>query len=237
MLLLVAGPCWTLADDLSAKVTAPATVTGDGTQLKPFVFPVGSKGKLSIATDADAVTWILDGCQAVDPEMLPGGRVLWFETRTPGKYPVFIALAKQVKEAEASKLVAGGTACWFEIAGPVGPPSPVVETLRSRTVAALAGPDAKADAGKLSGIVGAVADALADGEYADAVQLNKSWNTALQKGAWPTGKYPAVPQIFRDIFELLPAGSEGIPLPDQVRKTLIENLRLVESAADEVSRA
>lgn len=236
-LLVLTVPGLALADDaLSAKVTAPATVVGDGSPDKPFVFACGSKGKLSVTTDADQVAWIVTSCAGVDPEVLPGGRMLWFATDQPGRYVAFIALAKSVKEGEQSKLVAGGAACWFEIRGPNGPPDPVKQTLRSRTVTAITGPDARADAQKLSGLVSAVADALADGEYSDTGQLFTAWNKALAKGGWPAGRYREVPQIFRDVFAPIPPGSDAVPINDQLRKALLENLRLVESAAEEVSR-
>lgn len=201
-LLLPVLPAW--ADSpavLSVTITGPAGSVGDGSRGSPFVFTRGAKGKLSAATDADLVAWVLDDAP-LETEVLPGDRMLWFPTDAPGLYVVFLSVSKLTPaEAGSPNAVTAGARCWFEIKAPDGPePPPTPRTITERVRAALTGPNAKGDAIKLEASVTAVAEALEQQKIRDTAQMESALQAALQANQWAVGRYPLLSKLMGELF-------------------------------------
>lgn len=206
LLLVPLSPVWAdppapPSGPLSVTITSPAGVPGDGSRLAPFSFACGSKGKLGVTTTADQLSWILDDAP-LDTEVLPGDKLLWFPTDTPGLYVVFVSVSQPIEgpAPPAGRLTAGAR-CWLEIKAANGPaPSPSPVTLKERMKAALKGPDAAADAVKFEAAVTVVADAIEQQQIRDTGQMEQALKAALDANQWVTGRYPLLSKLMGELF-------------------------------------
>lgn len=222
-------PAW--ADSppvLAVTITGPAGATGDGSRAAPFIFTRGAKGKLSVATDADLVAWVLADAP-LETEVLPGDRMLWFPTDAPGLYVVFLSVSKLTpSEAGPPNAVTAGTRCWFEIKGPEGPaPSPSQKTIAERIRGALTGPNAKVDAVKLEASVTAVAEALEQQKIRDTGQMESALRAALEANHWAVGRYPQLSKLMGELF------GEDVPARDftaELRLKTVAQLKEIAAA-------
>lgn len=155
-----------------------AKVDGDGTRKNPFVFTLGSLGKLSVTGEAK---WNLDDCP-IGCEVIGGS--LLFPTDSPGEYHTFL----EGKSAHA----------WFVIKSGNSPPVPVVDTVASRVTKAFVGPDAKADAAKWVSMWKAVRDELP--RCADTADFYEASVTSSSAVGFPAGRYPSLAGIMRDVL-------------------------------------
>ena len=220
-LLLPVIPAW--ADPppgpLKVTITGPAGATGDGSRQSPFVFACGAKGKLTVTTDAEIVSWVLDDAP-LETEVLPGDRLLWFPTDAPGLYVVFLSASKLTPmEAGPPGAITTGTRCWLEIKGPDGPaPTPSTKTIAERVRAALTGPEAKADAVKFEASITAVADALEQQKIRDTGQMESALQAALEANNWVTGRYPKLSKLLGELF------GEDVPVKTFTAETRLKTV-------------
>lgn len=228
---LCLGMCgMVLADDpikpvpTAGQINAPASVTGKGTRDAPYVFSLGSKGDLRLATATEKVKWILDDAPA-ETEILQDGKRLWFPTDVPGQYLAFAAWGTP----DAPE----GARVWFEIKGPNGPPGPPppVNTIAAKLKTILVGPDAKADANKLAGLSGAVAAALEAGQFKTMGELNVAWKAGQAASQWPPGKYPGMPELTRLAVPVADETNGPVPIDAEKRTAFVSNLRVIEKTA------
>lgn len=207
----------------ATQINAPASVQGNGTRDVPYVFSLGSKGDLRLAAATEKVTWELKDAPA-DTEILPDGKRLWFPTDTPGLYVAAAAWQDGDKP--------GVSLCWFEIKGPNGPPQPVpANQLAAKLKAILVGPDAKADAGKLAGLCGAIADALDAGQFKTMGELGAAWKSGQAASQWPPGKYSGMPDLIRTAVPIADETNGPVPIDATNRPSFVANLRLIEKTA------
>lgn len=176
-----------------------AKVEGDGTRKTPFVFTLGSLGRLSVAGEAK---WNLDDCP-IGCEVIGGS--LLFPTDSPGEYHTFL----EGKAAHA----------WFVIKSGNSPPAPVVDSVAGRVTKAFVGPDAKVDSGKWVSMWKAVRDELSrcttTGDFYEAS------HTSSDAVVFPVGKYPDLSSILK---ELLPKEGTSEDLTTDSRAALAATL-------------
>lgn len=178
MLLATLGGTGLSDEPVPSGDVITAKVDGDGTRKNPFVFTLGSLGKLSVKGEAK---WNIDDCPA-ECEVIGGA--LLFPTDSPGEYHTFV----EGKAAHA----------WFVIKGPNGPPVPVVDTVASRVTKAFVGPESKADAGKWVSMWKAVRDELPRcATTGDFYEASLASSDAV---GFPVGKHPSLAVIMREVL-------------------------------------
>lgn len=207
----------TIADEVTSSpfaIVAGAKIEGDGKRLTPFVFRVGSLGKL---TTAEAVEWILDDCPE-DTEALETNKGILFPTEIVGVYHVICVSSSKASHA------------WFEVRSGAGPPVPDSKAkIAAQVTQAFVGPDSKTDAAKWKTMWSAVLDSLEQCEdTADVYNASEAASKAVQ---FPVGKYPKLAPI---LVATLPKQGTNDPLTPAHREELTGVFRAFISGAEGV---
>jgi len=218
--LLAEDPAPMPMQDLSVIVAPDSEVTGTGTRQDPLHFTGNTLGVLELTGTSKGVRWKL---RDAPPKTIVRDRLAIFPQGISGEY----VLAADW-DGGSSEL------CWIRITaqdGPRPPPSPV-NAIVAKLKAALIGPDAKADAAKLAGLCGGFADAVESGRFATYKELFAAWKDSQAAAKWPTGKYPAIPDVIR---LAIPTADETTPVNSTNSPSIISNLRLIEKTAGAIA--
>lgn len=209
------------------QINAPGGVQGKGTRDSPYVFSLGAKGDLRLATATEKVAWLLDDAP-VDTEVLGDGKRLWFPTDSPGVYLAFASWGTTDKPE--------GAKVWFEIKGPNGPPTPV-NAIAAKLKTVLTGPDAKVDASKLAGLCSAIADVIEAGQFKSMGELGSAWKAAQAGSQWPANKYPGMPDVIRMAIPVVDETAGPVLIDNDKRLAFVQNLRVIEKTARSIADA
>jgi hypothetical protein len=193
-------------------IKANGKIQGDGTRKAPFVFPMGSLGKLAVG--GDIAKWNVDDCP-MESEVL--GTALLFATDVPGEYHTFV----EGTSAHA----------WFVIKSGNSPPTPEteLELIARRVKTAMTGNPG--DAAKFAGMCNALAIALDADQVPTLESMSAKMDAALKAVGWPQGKYPDMSKLAGQLWG---AGVESYPLDATTRKRFSDQLRVIAKACLEV---
>lgn len=162
----------------------------DGSFEKPFVFTLGSKGKLILnapeVTDEKKIEWNLDNAPKEDIEILPGKKIIWFPTNVNGMYHAFVGVSNET----GLQL----THAWFKIEGTIVPPAPEKQ-LTLDMKAGFVGPDAKVDAAAYKKAVDGLRDLFEKGEITKTEDMVATFKKGLEVAGWKSHKYPGITKV------------------------------------------
>lgn len=216
------------------KVTVSPRVIGDGTRKAPYIFTIGMKGDIRLASDKPIVVkWETKDCPE-ETEWIDNTSRLLFPTEIPNSYVAFGSWPDGT--TTVNRVI------WFEIKGANGPPiGPLVDPSQSLidlVKQAIVGPDSKVDASKYRGAMDALADNLDNGMYATAIDLQNAYATALTSVSWKAGKYPKLATMFTEVLGL---GGPSVKVPNQTldadtRSRLVSNFRAISKACQQLEK-
>lgn len=212
--VLADDPVPTPVQDLSV-IVADKAVTGTGKRNDPFVFDSSTKCILKLTGASAAVAWDTEDCPT-SSEVID--RLLIFSLAEPGTYVVY------------ARFDNGSAKAWFEIKGANGPPQPI-NALAARLRVALAGADAKADAVQFAAIMRGIADATEANPPTTHKPLKALWDSTLKSNAWPTGKYPLLPDVGR---LAIPTADETMAIDAVQLAAIVANLRTLQKTAEAI---
>lgn len=199
-------------------------VEGTGTKSEPFVFDSSSICLVALpatvaAADLTSLEWDLEDGPA--DAIIIEQRLVAFSLTNSGLHQV------------SARWAGGWGKAWLRIKGPNGPPvDDDPSALIGRVTRSLTGPDAKADAAKLSAICDQIVEELAGSEIKETGDLFEAWEAAFGGQNALKGKYPDLAKLLR---EVLPAAGESTPISDTDRTALSQKFKQISQGAKGVA--